>query len=103
MALRLMAAAQRFALLALGRAWIMFGSRKNTKPEKCLKMPQNPQRPVHAVLGGLIFSYAFCSSAHDGARSRHAGTPHPDRRSRLRLFQVDQIAIRVLKVKPFYA
>src|SRR3990172_7183853 len=61
----------------------MFGSRKNTKPEKCLKMPQNPQRPVHAVLGGLIFYYAFCSSAHDGARSCHAGTPRPDRRSGL--------------------
>ena len=44
-------AAQRFALLALGRAWTMFGSRKNSKPEKCSKMPQNPQRPVHALLG----------------------------------------------------
>jgi hypothetical protein len=44
-------AAQRFALLALGRAWTMLGSRKNSKPEKCLKMPQNPQRPVHALLG----------------------------------------------------
>jgi uncharacterized Zn-finger protein len=22
-------------------------------PEKCLKMPQNPQRPVHALLGNL--------------------------------------------------
>jgi hypothetical protein len=28
--------AQRFALLALGRAWTLFGSRKNSKPEKCL-------------------------------------------------------------------
>ncbi len=37
--------------------------------------------PKGAVLGGLIFYYAFCSSAHDGARSRHAGTPRPDRRS----------------------
>jgi hypothetical protein len=46
------AAAQRLALLTLGRAWTMFGSRKNSKPEKCLKMPQTPQRPVHAVLGG---------------------------------------------------
>src|SRR5512136_1485929 len=34
-------AAQRFALLAGGRAWTMFGSRKNSKPEKCSKMPQN--------------------------------------------------------------
>jgi hypothetical protein len=45
--------AQRFALLAGGRAWILFESRKNSKPEKCLKMPQNPQRPVHALLGCL--------------------------------------------------
>jgi hypothetical protein len=42
---------QRFALLALGRAWSMFGSRKKPKQEKCLKMAQNPQRPVHALLG----------------------------------------------------
>jgi hypothetical protein len=43
----------------VGRAWILFGSRKNSKPacrrwrmsrEKCLKMRQNPQRPVRAVL-----------------------------------------------------
>jgi len=25
----------------------MLGSRKNSKPEKCLKMPQNPTRQVH--------------------------------------------------------
>jgi hypothetical protein len=42
----------RFALLALGRAWTLLGSRKNSKSEKCLKIAQNPQRPVHAVLGG---------------------------------------------------
>jgi len=36
--------------MALGWAWILFGSRKNLKPEKCLKMRQNPQRPVHALL-----------------------------------------------------
>jgi hypothetical protein len=27
---------------------------KATSVEKCLKMPQNPQRPVHALLGGLF-------------------------------------------------
>jgi hypothetical protein len=43
--------AQRFALPACGRAWTMFGSRKNSKREKCLKMPQNPTRQVHALLG----------------------------------------------------
>ncbi len=60
-------AAQRFALLALGRAWILFGSRKNSKPEKCLKMPQNPQRPVHALLGtvGLEDSLAIKSALLD--------------------------------------
>ena len=41
---------ERFALPACGRAWIRFGSRKNSKPEKCLKMPQNPTRQVHALL-----------------------------------------------------
>jgi hypothetical protein len=28
--------AQRLALLGLGRAWTLLGSRKNSKPEKCL-------------------------------------------------------------------
>jgi len=45
--------AQRFALLALGRAWTLFGSRKNSKPEKCSKMAENPTCPVHALLGAL--------------------------------------------------
>jgi hypothetical protein len=43
--------AQRFALPACGWAWTLFGSRKNPKPEKCSKMPQNPTRQVHALLG----------------------------------------------------
>jgi len=43
-------AAQRFALLAGGRAWTMLGSRRNSKPEKCLNMVTNPTCPVHAVL-----------------------------------------------------
>ncbi|MDO9129214.1 MAG: hypothetical protein Q7U34_05040, partial [Anaerolineales bacterium] len=47
--------AQRFALLAGGRAWTMLGSRKNSKPEKCLKMATNPTCPVHAMLG-IAFS-----------------------------------------------
>jgi len=45
--------AQRLALLAPGWAWILSGSRENSKPEKCLKTRQNPRRPVHAVLGGF--------------------------------------------------
>jgi hypothetical protein len=43
--------AERFALPACGRAWIMLGSRKNSKREKCSKKPQNPTRQVHALLG----------------------------------------------------
>ena len=31
----------------------MFGSRKNSKREKCSKMPQNPTRRVHALLGAV--------------------------------------------------
>jgi len=50
-------ASQRLALLALGRAWTLLGSRKNSKPEKCSKMPQNPTRQVHAVLGGMFGNY----------------------------------------------
>jgi hypothetical protein len=53
---------------------------------KMFEMPHAAKRQSPAsgaVLGGLIFYYAFCSSAHDGARSRHAGTPRPDRRSGL--------------------
>jgi len=48
-----MKTAQRFALPACGRAWTLFGSRKNLKPEKCLKMPQTPTRQVHALLGSV--------------------------------------------------
>ncbi len=48
--------AQRFALVAVGRAWILLGSRKNSKPENYLKMRQNPHRPLHAVLGGVCFA-----------------------------------------------
>jgi len=40
------------------RAWIRFGSRKNSKPENYSKTAQNPQRPVHALLGNLpIYQY----------------------------------------------
>jgi len=28
--------------------------RKNSKPEKCLKMPQNPTRQVHALLARFL-------------------------------------------------
>jgi len=45
---------QRFALLALGQAWTLLGSSINSQPEKCLKIAQNPQRPVHALLGVFV-------------------------------------------------
>lgn len=31
-------ATQRFVILTLGQMWILFGSRKNSNPEKFLKM-----------------------------------------------------------------
>jgi hypothetical protein len=40
--------------MALGRAWILFGSKKNPKTEKCSKSRTVPQRPVHALLGGVL-------------------------------------------------
>ena len=48
-----MTSAQRIALPACGRAGILLGNRKNSKPEKCLKMRQNPTRQVHALLGAF--------------------------------------------------
>ena len=45
--------AQRFALPASGRAGTLLRSRKNSKPENCLKMRQNPTCLVHALLGAV--------------------------------------------------
>jgi hypothetical protein len=53
-------AAQRFALPASGRAGKMPESRKNSKPEKCSKMPQNPTCRVHALLDPLLTLKVFC-------------------------------------------
>jgi hypothetical protein len=44
------------------------GAGKNSKRGKCLKMPQNPQRQVHALLAGVfctdpIFSSDFYDSS----------------------------------------
>jgi hypothetical protein len=38
-----------------GRMWIMFGSRENSKREKCSKSRTVPLRPVHALLGVVLF------------------------------------------------
>ena len=62
--------AQRFALPACGRAWTMLGSRKNSKPEKCLKMPQNPTRQVHAVLGVFLLTDATQMPRYEGKTRR---------------------------------
>lgn len=55
---------ERFALPACGRAWILLGSRKNSKREKCLKMPQNPTRQVHALLATFLLkkTQMICNS-----------------------------------------
>lgn len=39
--------------LRWGIGAIRFGCRKNSTAEKMLGMPQNPQRQVHALLGGV--------------------------------------------------
>jgi len=46
--------AQRLALPASGRAWILFESRKNLKPENYRKKPQNPTCRVHALLACVL-------------------------------------------------
>jgi hypothetical protein len=47
--------------MALGRAWILLGSRKNPMPEKCLtqSVPQDSQRPMQALLAGFLFCNAL--------------------------------------------
>jgi hypothetical protein len=37
----------------VGGRGLYLGAGKNSKPEKCLKMRQNPTRPLHVVLGNL--------------------------------------------------
>jgi hypothetical protein len=56
----LQGASQRLALPASGRDEIRFESRKSPKPEKCLKMPQNPTCRVHALLGNLPADQNLC-------------------------------------------
>jgi hypothetical protein len=40
--------------LRVGGRGFCLGAGKNSKPEKCLKMPQNPTRQVHALLAGFV-------------------------------------------------
>jgi hypothetical protein len=42
----------------------MLGSRKNPKPEKCLKMATNPTCPVHAVLGAVELENSLTEKRH---------------------------------------
>jgi len=39
--------------LRVGERGLFLGAGKNSKREKCLKMPQNPTRQVHALLAGV--------------------------------------------------
>ena len=48
-------AAQRFALPALGRGRRSRPTGKMLRREKCLRLPQNPQRRVHALLARVFF------------------------------------------------
>jgi len=48
------------AVLALGRAWTLLGGKKNSKPEKCLKMP-HAKRPTRQVLARFVGTlFALC-------------------------------------------
>ena len=47
-------AAQRLALVALGRTAERRPNGKKLRRGKCLKTRQNPQRPLHAVLAALL-------------------------------------------------
>ncbi len=67
-------ATQRFALLALGWAWILFESRKNPKPENYRKKPQNPQRPVHPRRSRAIILYERNSPVSTKVYSEAAST-----------------------------
>jgi len=48
----------RYWRWGIGR--IRFGRRKNSTAEKMLGMPQNPQRPVHALLGVFVLRRIRC-------------------------------------------
>jgi hypothetical protein len=50
--------------VVVGRAWILFGSRKNSKPEKYLKMRQNPHHPLHALLGADELEDSLADKRH---------------------------------------
>ena len=45
-----------------GGRGLSLGAGKTQSHEKCLKMRQNPQRPVHAVLGSLFGNKYIISS-----------------------------------------
>ena len=43
--------------LRVGGRGFCLGAGKNSKREKCSKMPQNPTRQVHALLGAVFVNY----------------------------------------------
>jgi len=50
--------------VVVGRAGIMPESRKNPKPEKCLKMATNPHHPLHALLGAVELEDSLTEKRH---------------------------------------
>ncbi len=45
--------------LRVGGCGFALGAEKNSKRGKCLKMPQNPTRQVHALLAGVELEDSF--------------------------------------------
>jgi len=68
-------AAQRLALLALGRAWTLFGSRKNSKPEKYSKKPHAAKRQSPASSARFVGRSAASTHARYQITSKPRQTP----------------------------
>ena len=47
--------------LRVGGRGFCLGAGKSPKPEKCLKMPQNPTRQVHALLATVFVNRLLCN------------------------------------------
>src|SRR5450759_5694481 len=65
-------AIDKLSVAAAGRAWTLFGSRKNPKPEKRLKMATNPTCPVHALLAADELEDSLADKRHLLPTCRHA-------------------------------
>lgn len=47
----------------VGPMWILFRSKKNSQPVKCLTMPQNPTREVQILMGVFHESEKIASNS----------------------------------------